>query len=98
MTPKTMPKSLIVVGSGAIGMEFAFFYADLGVDVTVLEAVERILPAEDKEISAFAMKSFTDRGIKIKTGVMLKGVTSSKSGIVATIEEKIKKLNCLQIE
>lgn len=92
MTPKTMPKSLIVVGSGAIGMEFASFYADLGVDVTVLEAVDRILPAEDKEISAFAMKSFTERGIKIKTGVMLKGVTSSKSGIVATIEEKSQKV------
>src|SRR6056300_682140 len=58
MTPKTMPKSLIIIGSGAIGMEFASFYADMGVMVTVVEAADRILPVEDHEISAMAEKAF----------------------------------------
>ena len=58
MVPKTMPKSLIVVGSGAIGIEFASFYRDMGVEVTVVEALDRILNAEDSEISAMAHKAF----------------------------------------
>ena len=58
MTPKTMPKSLIIVGSGAIGIEFASFYRDMGVEVTVVEMEERILPVEDAEISALAEKIF----------------------------------------
>ena len=79
MTPKTMPKSLIVVGSGAIGIEFASFYADMGVDVTVVEAMDRILPAEDEEISAMAEKSFTKRGLKIMTGAKLGAVKAGKT-------------------
>ena len=79
MTPKSMPKSLIVVGSGAIGIEFASFYADMGVDVTVVEAMDRILPAEDEEISQMAEKSFTKRGLKIMTGAKLGAVKAGKT-------------------
>ncbi|MCE2517419.1 MAG: dihydrolipoyl dehydrogenase [Alphaproteobacteria bacterium] len=86
MTPKAMPKTLIVVGSGAIGIEFASFYADMGVEVTVLEAMDRILPAEDHEISAMAEKAFTKRGITIRKGVKLGQVTAGKSGVTASLE------------
>src|SRR5574340_941447 len=68
MVPPTMPKSLLVVGSGAIGIEFASFYRDLGAEVTVVEVLDRILPVEDEEISAFARKAFEKQGIKILTG------------------------------
>ncbi len=88
MTPKTMPTSLIVVGSGAIGIEFASFYADMGVDVTVLEAVDRILPAEDEEISQHALKSMTKRRLNIKTGVKLDTVDANKSGVSVKITDK----------
>ncbi|AIK96024.1 dihydrolipoyl dehydrogenase [Candidatus Odyssella acanthamoebae] len=64
MTPKTMPKSLVIVGSGAIGIEFASFYRTLGVEVTVIEMIDRILPQEDPEISALALKNFEKQGIK----------------------------------
>ena len=87
MTPKTMPKSLIVIGSGAIGIEFASFYADMGVDVTVLEAQKRILPSEDDDISAHALKSMRGRGMTIKTDVAVDKVTSSGSGVTVTITE-----------
>ena len=85
MTPETMPKSLIIVGSGAIGIEFASFYNDMGVEVTVLEVAPRILPVEDEEISAIAEKSFTRRGIKIKKGVDLQSVTVEKGQVQATL-------------
>ena len=88
MTPKSMPKSLIVVGSGAIGIEFASFYADMGAEVTVLEAVERILPAEDDEISAYALKAMTKRGLAIKTGVKLEEVKSDKNSVTVGIKDK----------
>ncbi|MGU9961705.1 MAG: dihydrolipoyl dehydrogenase [Candidatus Puniceispirillales bacterium WSBS_2018_MAG_OTU23] len=86
MTPKEMPAELIVVGSGAIGIEFASFYADMGVMVTVLEAMERILPAEDDEISEIAEKLFVKRGIIIHKGVKLGGVKVGKSGVTADVE------------
>lgn len=72
LRPQDLPKSMIVVGSGAIGIEFASFYNALGTDVTVLEARESILPVEDKEISAIARKAFESKGIKFFTGVNLK--------------------------
>ena len=87
MTPKTMPKSLIVIGSGAIGIEFASFYADMGVDVTVLEAQKRILPSEDDDISAHALKTMRGRGMTIKTDIAVDKVTSSGSGVTVTITE-----------
>lgn len=71
MIPETMPKSMIIVGSGAIGIEFASFYNALGVEVTVLEAQDRILPVEDEEISSTARKIFEKKGIKIHTSVKL---------------------------
>ncbi|XDZ66964.1 dihydrolipoyl dehydrogenase [Alphaproteobacteria bacterium LSUCC0684] len=86
MTPGTMPKSLIVVGSGAIGIEFASFYQDMGADVTVLEAVDRILPAEDAEISAMAAKIFTRRGIDLRAGVSVKSVKAGPDGVDAVID------------
>ena len=68
MVPPAIPKSLLVVGSGAIGIEFASFYHDMGAEVTVVEVLDRVLPVEDEEISAFARKSFEKQGIKIHTG------------------------------
>ena len=68
MVPDVTPQSLLVVGSGAIGIEFASFYNALGVKVTVVEILDRILPVEDEEVSAFARKSFEKQGINIHTG------------------------------
>ena len=70
MVPDAMPKSILVVGSGAIGIEFASFYRNLGVDVTVIEVMDRVLPVEDEEISALAQKSFEKDGMKIITGII----------------------------
>src|SRR5260221_3907228 len=86
MVPKDLPKSLLVVGSGAIGIEFASFYRGLGVDVTVVEVVERILPVEDAEIAAFAHKSFEKQGMKIITGATVKALKKSATNVTATIE------------
>ena len=73
MVPAAIPKSLLVVGSGAIGIEFASFYHDMGAEVTVVEVLDRVLPVEDEEISAFARKSFEKQGIKIHTGATVAG-------------------------
>jgi dihydrolipoamide dehydrogenase len=86
MVPKDMPKSLLVVGSGAIGIEFASFYRSLGVEVTVVEVVDRILPVEDAEIAAFAHKSFEKQGMKIITGASVKSLKKSANNVTATIE------------
>ena len=86
MVPETMPKSLLVVGSGAIGIEFASFYNALGVDVTVVEVMDRVLPVEDEEISAFARKSFEKQGISIKTGATVKALDRKANSVTATIE------------
>lgn len=91
LQPKSTPKSMIVVGSGAIGVEFASFYNALGVDVTVLEAAERILPVEDEEISKMAQKAFEDRGIKFKTGVKLLKQKAEKTKVELEFEHKGKK-------
>ena len=90
MVPKSMPKSLIVVGSGAIGVEFASFYRDMGVDVTIIEALDRILNAEDAEISALAHKSFEKRGIAIHTSAQLKAFEKTKNSVKATVMLKGK--------
>ena len=86
MVPKELPKSLLVVGSGAIGIEFASFYHNLGVDVTVVEMMDRVLPVEDEEISAFARKSFEKQGLKIRTSATVKDVKKSANSVTATIE------------
>ena len=85
MIPKKIPKSLLVVGSGAIGIEFASFYNDMGVDVTVVEAMDRILNVEDREISDIAHKSFEKRGIKIYTSATLESISKSKNEVTSTI-------------
>jgi dihydrolipoamide dehydrogenase len=86
MTPKAMPKSLVVVGSGAIGIEFASFYRALGADVTVVEVLDRILPVEDEEVSKTAQKAFEKRGIKFRIGAKVTKVTKSKSGVSVALE------------
>jgi dihydrolipoamide dehydrogenase len=86
MIPEAIPKSLLVVGSGAIGIEFASFYRDMGAEVTVVEVLPRILPVEDEEISAFAHKAFEKQGIKIHTGAMVKSLEKSADGVTAKIE------------
>ncbi len=88
MIPDVMPKKLLVVGSGAIGMEFASFYNAFGADVTVVEMLERILPAEDAEISALAEKAFTKKGMRILTGAQVSGVKPGKDSVSAEISGK----------
>ena len=86
MVPPAMPKSLLVIGSGAIGIEFASFYRDMGAAVTVVEVLPRILPVEDEEISAFARKAFEKQGIAIHTGATVKALTRGKDRVSAQIE------------
>ncbi|MES2729612.1 MAG: dihydrolipoyl dehydrogenase [Pseudomonadota bacterium] len=86
MTPTSMPKSLLVVGSGAIGIEFASFYRAMGVDVTVVEVIDRILPAEDEEISALAQKQFEKHGMKIITNAKVAKLDKGKDSVTAHIE------------
>ncbi len=88
MVPETMPKSVLVMGSGAIGIEFASFYRTLGAEVTVVEVVPQILPAEDAEIAAFARKQFEKQGIKILTSTKVTGVKKGKNEITATLESE----------
>jgi dihydrolipoamide dehydrogenase len=86
LTPKASPKSLIVIGSGAIGIEFASFYRALGSDVTVIEALPRILPVEDEDVSKAAHKAFEKRGLKFRVGASVKKLTKSKTGVSVDIE------------
>ncbi|MEM7492863.1 MAG: dihydrolipoyl dehydrogenase [Pseudomonadota bacterium] len=85
MVPDLMPKRLLVIGSGAIGIEFASFYNELGSAVTVVEAVDRILPAEDAEISAFAHKAFEKQGITLKTAAQVKGLKKGANSVTAEV-------------
>ena len=87
MVPEKMPKSLLVVGSGAIGIEFASFYRTLGADVTVVEVLPQILPLEDHEIQTFARKSFEKQGIKILTNAKVTKLDKRSDSVAATIEE-----------
>src|SRR5437867_9788681 len=87
MVPDRMPKSLLVIGSGAIGIEFASFYRTFGVEVTVVEILPQILPAEDAEIAAFARKQFEKQGIKILTGAKVTKLDRKADGVTATIDD-----------
>jgi dihydrolipoamide dehydrogenase len=94
MTPPEMPSKLLVIGSGAIGIEFASFYNDLGVDVTVVEMLGRVVPVEDADVSAFLEKSLTKQGIAIRTSagveelkVGLKGVSAKIKGEDGKVEQ-----------
>ncbi|MEL6298389.1 MAG: dihydrolipoyl dehydrogenase [Pseudomonadota bacterium] len=86
MVPKTMPKSLIVMGSGAIGIEFASFYRTMGAEVTVVELMDQILPVEDAEIAKMARKRFEAQGMKILTGAKVTQVEKGNGHVTATIE------------
>ena len=86
MVPKACPKSLVVVGSGAIGIEFASFYRALGAEVTVVEALDRILPVEDEEVSAAARKAFEKRGLRFRVAAKVAGLTKTKTGVAVAIE------------
>jgi dihydrolipoamide dehydrogenase len=87
MAPERMPKSLLVVGSGAIGIEFASFYRTLGAEVTVVEILPQILPVEDTEIAAFARKAFEKQGIKIMTGAKVTKLDRKADSVSATIDD-----------
>jgi dihydrolipoamide dehydrogenase len=87
MVPPAMPKSLLVVGSGAIGIEFASFYNSMGVDVTVVEIVDQIMPVEDAEIAKTAQKQLEKQGLKIKVGAKVSGLKKSADSVTATIEQ-----------
>jgi dihydrolipoamide dehydrogenase len=86
LNPPAMPKKLIVMGSGAIGSEFASFYLNMGAEVTLIEVVDRILPVEDEEISAFVHKAFTKQGMKILTGARIQGIRKAADSITAVVE------------
>ncbi|MEM7122621.1 MAG: dihydrolipoyl dehydrogenase [Pseudomonadota bacterium] len=86
MVPDAMPKSVLVIGSGAIGIEFASFYHDMGAEVTVVEVVDRILPAEDEEISDLALKAFQKQGLTIHTGAKVKGAKPAQKTVAVTFE------------
>ncbi len=86
MQPDSMPESLLVVGAGAIGIEFASFYRDLGARVSVVEMLPQILPAEDEEIAAYARKQFERQGIEIHTGTSLSALETTGAGVLAVLE------------
>ncbi|WP_293678810.1 dihydrolipoyl dehydrogenase [uncultured Phenylobacterium sp.] len=86
LVPENVPKTMVVIGSGAIGMEFASFYRALGVDVTVIEMLPRILPVEDEEVSKAAHKAFEKRGIKFKVPAAVKKLAKTAKGVALDIE------------
>ncbi len=88
LVPNMMPKSLLVVGSGAIGIEFASFFRTLGSDVTVVEVLDRVLPVEDEEISAFAHKAFVKQGMKIKVATTVDKLVKNENSVTATLKTK----------
>ncbi len=86
LVAESVPESLLVVGSGAIGMEFASFFADLGSRVTVVEVLERVLPAEDEEVSEFVRRAFERRGIRIHTATTVRALTRGEDAVEAVLE------------
>ncbi len=98
MVPEALPSSLLVIGSGAIGIEFASFYSDLGTSVTVVEVMDRILPIEDKEISTLAEKAFIRQGINIKTSAKVSEVKVNSAGAVEVDVECAGKTEKIVVE
>ncbi|HKD48273.1 MAG TPA: dihydrolipoyl dehydrogenase, partial [Rhizomicrobium sp.] len=98
MVPPSFPKSLLVVGSGAIGIEFASFYRTLGSDVTVVEVLDRVLPVEDEEISNFAAKAFSKQGMKLKVGTTVTELKKGTDSVVATLKAKDGKTETITID
>jgi len=98
MIPDTMPKSLLVIGSGAIGIEFASFYRAMGAEVTVVEMVDRILPAEDPEISKLARKTFEKQGMTIRTEASVEKLDKGEKTVTATVKLKDGKTETVEAE
>ena len=88
MVPSEMPKKLLVIGSGAIGIEFASFYNDMGAEVTVVEMMDRIVPVEDADVSTFLEKALTKQGMKIMTGAGVESLKATATGVSASIKGK----------
>ena len=88
MVPTEMPSKLLVIGSGAIGIEFASFYNDMGAEVTVVEMLDRVVPVEDADVSAFLEKAITKQGMKVMTGAGVESLTVSDAGVKAKIKQK----------
>ncbi len=88
MVPPEMPSNLLVIGSGAIGIEFASFYNDMGAKVTVVEMLDRIVPVEDEEVSAFLAQSLTKQGMDIRTSTGVQKITATETGVTAEIKAK----------
>ena len=86
MVPETLPEKLLIIGSGAIGIEFGSFYNDMGTDVTVVEMLDAIVPVEDHEVSAFLRKSLEKQGLTIRTGAGVEGIDVKKDGVQAKIK------------
>ncbi len=86
MVPESMPKSLLVIGSGAIGVEFASFYSDLGAKVTIVEMLDRILPVEDEDISTFMHKTLTKQGMVLRTKSSVEKLQAKADSVIATID------------
>jgi dihydrolipoamide dehydrogenase len=98
MIPERIPKSLLVVGSGAIGVEFASFFRTMGAEVTIVEVLPQILPVEDAEVAAFARKSFEKQGIKILTGAKVTKLDKKSDSVVATIDGGKGETQTLEVE
>ncbi|MEZ5855516.1 MAG: dihydrolipoyl dehydrogenase [Hyphomicrobiaceae bacterium] len=98
MVPPSIPRSLLVIGSGAIGIEFASFYRTLGADVTVVEVLPQILPVEDAEIAGLARKRFEKQGMKIMSGAKVTGLEKRADGVVATIVDDKGAQSRLEVE
>ena len=98
MVPPAIPKSLLVVGSGAIGIEFASFFRTLGAEVTVVEVLDRVLPVEDEEISALAAKAFAKQGMKIKTAATVEKFEKAADSVTATLKSKDGKSETITVE
>ncbi|MCK0128366.1 dihydrolipoyl dehydrogenase [Erythrobacter sp. F6033] len=93
MVPPEMPSKLLVIGSGAIGIEFASFYNDMGVDVTVVEMLDRVVPVEDADVSSFLEKSLTKQGMTIMTGAGVEDLKVGAKGVTAKIKDKAGKVS-----
>jgi dihydrolipoamide dehydrogenase len=98
MNPDKMPKSLLVVGSGAIGIEFASFYRTMGAEVTVVEVLPQILPVEDAEIAAFARKQFEKQGMKIMSGAKVTKLDKKADSVTATIDDGKGKISEITVD
>lgn len=98
MVPPSFPKSLLIVGSGAIGIEFASFYRTLGAEVTVVEVLDRVLPVEDEEISTMAAKAFTKQGMKLKVGTTVEKLEKGTDTVTATLKAKDGKTETMTVD